>query len=97
MLKKQVCHLSRKQRRLLLEVWIPAHTPDTKSRQQFNFSVSDNDRAAWDDLIDSGYVQPIEGKEDWFMLTSDTDGIYDTLVSMGVKDNGGGDFYFPFT
>ena len=97
MLKKTVRQLTEKQRQLLLEVWVMAHTSDTVMRQKFNYVVTESDKEQWDDLIDAGYVDPIGGKEDWFILTSDTDDIYDELISMRVKDHGGGHFHFRIT
>ena len=97
MLKKPISQLTKRQRQWLLDVWIVAHTSDTASRQKFNYAVSESDKEQWDDLIDAGYVDPIGGKEDWFILTSDTDYIYDELISMGVKDHGGGTFHFQIT
>lgn len=97
MLKKTIRQLTEIQRQLLLKVWIMAHTSDTVSRQKFNYVVPESDKEQWDDLIDAGYIDPISGKEDWFILTSDTDDIYTELISLGVKDHGGGNGHFQMT
>ena len=96
MLKKTIGQLSKEQRSLLLEVWCSAHVALTKERQAFTYEVHANATAEWNDLIDAGYIKPISGQKDRFILTIDTEGIDNELMSAAVIDNGGGKLNFQF-
>ena len=87
MLKKTIGQLSKEQRRLLLEVWNSAHDALTKERQAFTYEVPENAMADWNDLIDAGYIKLISEQKDRFILTNDTEGIDNELMSAAVTDN----------
>ena len=78
---KSVKALSERQIVLLLEVWVTAHNAIDRARQPFTYKVGDSDRSEWDDLISNGYIAPILDNSDRFILTDNTDGIFDELVA----------------
>lgn len=82
---KSVRELSKRQMELLLEVWDTAHRALDKSRQPFAYNVGVSDRSEWEDLQSIGYLEPIPGIEDRFILTNATDDIFDELVAAATK------------
>ena len=82
---KPIKELSKRQIELLLEVWNTAHRALDKSRQAFTYKVGDSDRSEWEELQNNGYLEPIPGIDNRFILTSATDDIFDELVVASVK------------
>jgi len=82
---KPVEELSKRQKELLMEVWIEAHNAMNQSRQPFTCQVEKCDELEWKDLIDSGYIEPIPDVENRFIMTSFTDDIFNDLLSALIK------------
>ena len=86
MLRKSIAELSKRQRELLLEIWITAHNAHTHARQVFTYKVVENDEAEWDGLISANYLERIPKTEDHFMLSSETEDIYNELITKARMD-----------
>lgn len=86
MLKKSIRDLNARQRQLLLDVWVIAHTALTQERQPFEYEVKKTDNADWIDLQDAGYFERIPNTINRYVLTEDTDDKYQELIEAAVED-----------
>lgn len=90
MLKRNVDQLSKRELGIILALWITGHTASDHLRQPFlaqggvlgtvdgkNLMVSDPDFL---ELIDAGYVEPIQEDES-YIFTTDTDDIFDDVTT----------------
>ena len=86
MLEKSIRDLNARQRQLLLDVWVIAHTALTQERQPFEHEVAESDNDEWIDLQDSGYFERIPNTANRYVLTEDTDDKYQELIEAAVED-----------
>ena len=86
MLKKSIRDLNVRQRQLLLDVWVMAHTALTQERQSFEYEATRSDNADWIDLQDAGYLERIPNTTNRYILTEDTDDMYQELIEVAVED-----------
>ena len=86
MLKKSIRDLNARQRQLLLDVWVIAHTALTQERQPFEYEVKKTDNADWIDLQDAGYFEKIPNATNRYILTEETDDKFNELTEAAVDD-----------